>query len=77
VDKKSYDCAMWMREKCGIETFKESLDYSQKQNSQAQAEIVRLKKDLANSRRLLRNLMNSLDWDHPMYAEVSDELAKE
>ena len=61
----------------GYETLKEALDYSQRQVSAAQAEIVRLKKDLANSRRLLRNLMNSLNWDHPMYAEVSDELAKE
>jgi hypothetical protein len=54
---KSYDCAMWMREECGIETLKESLDYSQKQNSQAQAEIVGLKKDLARARELLHKAM--------------------
>ncbi len=61
----------------GYLTLKEALDYSQKQNSQAQAEIVRLKKDSARVYSLLHRLIDSLDWDHPMYAEVCDELAKE
>ena len=74
---KSYDCAMWMREECGIANLKDSLDYSQKQNSQAQTEIVRLKQDLEKSRDLLRKALPYVGAEYgSAYDSVAADLAE-
>ena len=70
----------------GYETLKEALDYSQKQVSAAQAEIVRLKKDLAKARDLLKKSAKLLGllprdpWEclgQKLVEAIEDELAKE
>jgi hypothetical protein len=54
-----------------------SLDYSQKQVSAAQAEIVRLRSELARAYKLLNSALPYIGDAPHLYDEIVDELAKE